>query len=104
MQIISMPCMHAECCGVSRSFIAKPPQKVHIYHWVLYSMQLFFWGLVTIIFVDILKVGGVDKTIWQTKFTGQYLGEKTADFNSLLYRETTMPLILSSRIDYCKSH
>ena len=33
----------------------------------------YFGGLVTIIFVDILKIGGVDKTIWKKKVIGQYL-------------------------------
>ena len=30
----------------------------------IYTRQLLFGGFVTIIFVDILKVGGMDKTIW----------------------------------------
>ena len=44
----------------------KHQLKVHVYHYVhcIYSRQLFFGGLVTIILVVILKVGGVDKTIW----------------------------------------
>ena len=32
--------------------------------YIVYTMQLFFGELVTIAFVDILKVGAMDKSIW----------------------------------------
>ena len=40
------------------------PQNASSSPYLLYMMQLFFGELVTIVFVDILKVGAMDKTIW----------------------------------------
>ena len=40
------------------------PQKVNICPYLLYTMQLFFGELLTIVFVDILKVEAMAKSIW----------------------------------------
>ena len=51
----------------------KHELKVQIFPCLLFSIHLFFGGLVTITFVDILKVGGVDKATWQKSYRPFFL-------------------------------
>ena len=47
-----------------KNTIMSSAKKVNICPYLLYMLQLFFGELVTIEFVDILKVGSMDKPIW----------------------------------------
>ena len=80
IQLISLSEMHAECLmccfkpvlssiEIDRIFFLNQTSVKHIYIIMYYiPCRCSLGRLVTIIFVDILKVGGRDKTNWQKRY------------------------------------